>query len=293
MNNRKMLPIYHISRGYLPTTDILLMLLGQDLEGYGAYIFEVYMNTIAKNKSLYPVDLDYENITCIEHHIYNSSGARNLITCEYTEFLINNIERNLYIVCTIDVFYISNYNSYHKEHREQNLFIYGYNTDTKTFYASDYFLNNKYRGYGCVRFEELSNSLVVNDKLSFIKQTSLIGLISNKKREINIPLLYHNFKRFIKSEPIYPIQNVVFGYTALELGLEWIISDDYHTYCDSLFYHYDMFLKCIKNIPEVHKLLSYNEVNYLKEFLNNKNLTYHQIKQSLKSYKLLIEKLLI
>ncbi|MBU3198544.1 hypothetical protein LL037_18950 [Clostridium estertheticum] len=102
--------------------------------------------------------------------IYYQRISRDLLAKKWKsicEFIIDSIDLGYYAYFNIDRFYISEYDSSHKEHRVHDIFVFGYNLKNKTFNIADNFRDNKYY-YANASFDEIMESyLNVDDNWLF------------------------------------------------------------------------------------------------------------------------------
>ena len=72
-------------------------------------------------------------------------------------FLENAINEDKYLHISIDWFYLPMYRQYHKDHGMHHLFINGYDSDKRIFYAHDTYKDGRYEDAE-VRYEDLKKS---------------------------------------------------------------------------------------------------------------------------------------
>lgn len=75
------------------------------------------------------------------------------------EFFIYTITNKYYIITDYDEFYVEFTDNYKKRHRKHQIFIYGYDNNSATFYTSEFFENRAY-AFRKVPFKQIEESII-------------------------------------------------------------------------------------------------------------------------------------
>lgn len=111
--------------------------------------------------------------------MYSHAVSRTIITKKwksFSEFLIDVIDEDYYVISLVDTFYISDYSrTYGKSHYLHDPMIYGYDEKTRTFTVADAFDNGKYVSKQ-ISFEEIDNSFVDGEFNDWLEGVRLFKL---------------------------------------------------------------------------------------------------------------------
>lgn len=124
-------------------------------ETYGWIMNSFIQITSYDDKYLDYYDFNYRNCPIIENQRIKKSLILDLYG-DYTQFIIDNLNKGFYPTLLVNKKYISEYNS--NLDITHDLFIYGYNGCDKVFYISDNFKNGKYSN-GICTYMELENAI--------------------------------------------------------------------------------------------------------------------------------------
>lgn len=75
------------------------------------------------------------------------------------EFLIYSINNGYYIIADYDEFYVEFTNNYKKHHSKHQIFIYGYDNNSSTFYTAEFFENRAF-AFRKVPFKQIDDSIM-------------------------------------------------------------------------------------------------------------------------------------
>lgn len=79
--------------------------------------------------------------------IYYQRVSRELAAKKWssiTEFIIDSIDLGYYVYLMVDEYFIPGYMNYQQEHQRHDIFIFGYDLESKTFNVADCFLDGRY-----------------------------------------------------------------------------------------------------------------------------------------------------
>jgi hypothetical protein len=211
------------------------------------------------------------------------------------DFFIESLMDNCYIYVIVDTFYVSKYQSfYNQDHQVHDLFIYGFNSEKKVFYAADNFLEGKY-SYEAIPFSEIEEAYNQVKDLDLEDWLEGVQLLSYREKNIFWGL-NHDYK-FDTTKLEYELKDYLSSYKTVKRYFnpyyQWMI------YASDLGFGVDIYTVLndyLMNVEDVsdkrpfyvfweHKKVMLMRIKYLEEnlFINTiLSDAYSEIEQSAK-----------
>ncbi|WP_339255930.1 hypothetical protein MKZ12_17985 [Paenibacillus sp. FSL R5-0713] len=211
-----------------------------------------------------------DNCPWLNHHIV----PRFVIESKWdsiVDFIVDSIKLGHYVYLYVDRYFISTSKAYLKWSHVHEIFIYGFNSESKKFLIADNLSDGKYVQTECT-FEEIAqghNAIEVSNHF-FLN----IHLLSKKEEEeytLNLPQIILSIENYLNSVITLDVsfkEKTLFGQNAILFSVDKMIKDE-NKLLDKRAFH--LFLE--------HKKLMLSRINYL---IHVNELKYEHVSESYK-----------
>ncbi|HIV91549.1 MAG TPA: hypothetical protein H9744_07710 [Candidatus Eisenbergiella stercoravium] len=180
---------------FIPPVDMILSILGSEIDTMQNVIWENYIKVKCRKNFLYDSWIefegfsDWENFQTLEFQLL----PRSFTGQEFRDLLIRALNDGNYVYYVHNTYYVSNYENFHKQHRDHEIFIYGYNLEEDLFYGADYFDYRTYRHQALKRKQLEEAYLYLND-MDYVG-----GILLIRKKTVGVDINYRKIKEGLES----------------------------------------------------------------------------------------------
>ena len=112
---------------FIPPVDMILSILGSEIDTMQNVIWENYIKVKCRKNFLYDSWIEFEGFSDWEN--FQTLEFQLLPRCftgqEFRDLLIRALNDGNYVYYVHNTYYVSNYENFHKQHRDHEIFIYG------------------------------------------------------------------------------------------------------------------------------------------------------------------------
>ncbi|WP_042199096.1 hypothetical protein [Paenibacillus camerounensis] len=277
--NTKILPVIHPTLDSYSKVGHILSIV-QSYNQTEDWLYSNFIQLVYKNYAL----VKYDTFNWFCPWIHDQKLSREFITIkwkrDFAEFLRDSIDLGYYIRFDIDHFYLDVSDSYLKNNRVHDIFVYGYSMENKMFYVSDNFRSGMY-STEMVKMEQvqeafeqyISKNKPDHDDIKLMSFNANAKYQFDKKYVINALTNYLEAKDVSRPKSLLnePVEGIAFGIRVYER-----LNEYYLTLID------DNSLIDLRGAHAIHKhkVLMLKRLEYLmsKKIIADGNQIYEQFK---------------
>lgn len=186
---------------------------------------------MSPDMNFYPI-VDHTTCPCIDYLRVSKEMIKERWK-SITEFLIDNINKQYYVIVHLDWFYVSNSNMYLDMHYEHPVLVYGYDKCEQKFYIGDFGKSRKF-GFSKISFTELEQGFIsdnstrartfINERYLYIDDVILYRNRATMNYKFDLDMLYNSIEDYLNSTNVSKVyaQGDYAFFSSAVFGLEAI-----------------------------------------------------------------------